>query len=377
MQDIQHRQEYRHDGQIAIGNVQRLHALSRVRRQEPGQDPSPEAQHGSHDAHRCNQGDSRPHPHPSPDPAYLTRAQILSGIGGHGIAVGGGGHLQNPVQLVGGGDTGDERDPEAVDDGLHDHPAHGDHRVLECHGQSEGHEPAAEGSLQLPVLPSQPQHLNPADMPDTVSSREALRDQCGDCRPLHAPAEAHDEQEIQHDIGQRGNHHGDQGLPAIAQGPQDSRRQVVHHDHRQPREQDTQIRHGNRTDLLGRPEQRHHRSHCRFADQRQRRRAHSGQDDGIGDDLPQLPVLARAEFLGHQDGEALGKALDDPQGQPVQPVHRPQRGQRIHPQHLAHHGGIHHGIHLLEDVPRHQGKGEQEQQLPGRPFRQCFYIFLL
>ena len=56
---------------------------------------------GSHDAHGGDDGDSRPHPHASPDPAYLTRAQVLSGIGGHGIAVGGGGHLQDSVQLVG------------------------------------------------------------------------------------------------------------------------------------------------------------------------------------------------------------------------------------------------------------------------------------
>ena len=37
-----------------------------------------------------------------------------------------------------------------------------------------------------------------------------------------------------------------------------------------------------------------------------------------------LPPFPRAEPLGHEDGEALGKALDGPQCEPVEPVHRPQ-----------------------------------------------------
>ena len=51
------------------------------------------------------------------------RAQILTGIGGDGIAEGNGGGFHEAVELVGGGKAGDEGKAQAVNDGLHRHAA--------------------------------------------------------------------------------------------------------------------------------------------------------------------------------------------------------------------------------------------------------------
>ncbi len=46
----------------------------------------------------------------------------------------------------------------------------------------------------------------------------------------------------------------------------------------------------------------------------------------IGNVFPQVIVPARAEFLCHQDTEALGEALDDTKHHPVEPVRRAKGG---------------------------------------------------
>lgn len=221
------------------------------------------------------------------------------------------------------------------------------------------------------------QHFNTADIPDTVSRRQTLGDQCSDSCSLHAPVEFHDKQKIQHNIGQRGNDHGDQRLPAIAKSPQYRRGQVVCHDNGQARKQNPQIGHGDWADFFRRPKQGYHCPGCALADQGQKDCTQSGQHNGIGNHLTQLSVFTRTELLGHQDRKTLRKALDGAQRQPIEPVHCSQSRQRIHPQHLAHHGSIHHGIHLLENISRHQGQRKQKQKLPGTSLRQCIGICFL
>ena len=50
------------------------------------------------------------------------------------------------------------------------------------------------------------------------------------------------------------------------------------------------------------------------------------KDRGGTDGFPQVIVPARAEFLCHQDTEALGEALDDTKHHPVEPVRRAKGG---------------------------------------------------
>ena len=93
----------------------------------------------------------------------------------------------------------------------------------------------------------------------------------------------------------------------------------------------------------------------------------SPQKGGHGDGLTEAVVVLSAEALGDQDREALGEAGGHPLNQPDDPFADPQCGEGLHPHHLADDDGIHHGVHLLEDVAQHQGQGEKEDELCGLP----------
>ena len=336
---------------------------------EPGQDPPPAPQHDGGDGRRGGQGDGQSGTHPLRYPFQLPGPQVLSGVGGHGVAVGCGGDLQDTVELVGGGESGDEGHAEAVDDGLDDHAAHGDDGILQGHGQAQLHEQAPQRPVEGPVLPLQAERLHPAQPQDAAPRRQALGDDGRRRRATDAPVEVFDEPEVQGDVGQGGRRHGDQRRPPVPQSPEHGGSQIVGRHHRQPGEQHPEIVDGDGPDLLGDPQQRRHRLRHRLAAYRHQDAAQGREQDGAGRRLPQPDEVPRAEPLGHEDGEALGKALDGPQGEPVEPIHRPQGRQGVHAQHPAHYGGVHHGIHLLENIPRHQGEGEQEKQPPGTALR--------
>ncbi len=136
MEQIQHRQENTHNGQIKISNLHSHGGFLRCTGDKTAQDQFSEQEHGGGDSDGGGQGDQKRGAHPLADTLIFSCAQVLAYIGNHGVAVRGGGDFQNAVQLIAGGISGDKDDAKAVDDKLKDHAAHGNDAVLERHGSA-------------------------------------------------------------------------------------------------------------------------------------------------------------------------------------------------------------------------------------------------
>ena len=93
---------------------------------------------------------------------------------------------------------------------------------------------------------------------------------------------------------------------------------------------------------------------------------------GITDHFPQILFHACAEFLGHEDAETLGQALDNPQHHPVHPVGCAQGGKGVYSQGPANHHGIHHGVKLLEYIADHQRQCKGKDQGKGLSLSHVF-----
>ena len=151
MEDIEHRQAYAHDSQVEVGHGHGLLHLLRRARDEAAQEGPSEQQHGGGDDHGGAQGDGQRGPHPLADAAVPPGPQVLADIGDHGVAVGGGGDLQDAVEFVGGGEAGDKQHAEAVDHELDNHAADGDNAVLERHGRAQGQQLGGLPGLEAEV----------------------------------------------------------------------------------------------------------------------------------------------------------------------------------------------------------------------------------
>ena len=152
MEHIQHRQAHAHNGQVEIGDVHGLcHLLGRPG-DKPAQNDPAQQKHCGGDDHRGAQGDDQGGAHPLADALVLLRAQVLAHVGDHGVAVGGGRDFQNAVQLIAGGEAGDEQNAVGVDDKLHNHAADGDDAVLKCHGESQHQKTQGKTLLLIPKI---------------------------------------------------------------------------------------------------------------------------------------------------------------------------------------------------------------------------------
>ena len=152
MKNVQHRKEHAHDSQIMVGNLQRCGHILRISGNEPSENRPAENKHHRRDhggGYDCNHERCT---HSFADPVHFFRAEVLSRIGNHGVAVGDGRHLQNAVQLIGGGKSCDKQHPKSVDHKLHNHASYGNDRVLKCHGKPQLHQMQAESSLHPEIL---------------------------------------------------------------------------------------------------------------------------------------------------------------------------------------------------------------------------------
>ena len=133
MQSIEDEEEGRHDAEevAAIGNHLRGVRVAAIYEQADqgisGEEHTGADHKGGEDSHNGAL------PHANADPFVLAGAQVLSGIRGDGEAKGNGCDLQQAVQFVCGSKASHKDHAKAVDDGLKDHAADADNRILQSH----------------------------------------------------------------------------------------------------------------------------------------------------------------------------------------------------------------------------------------------------
>ena len=88
-----------------------------------------------------------------------------------------------------------------------------------------------------------------------VKNRDQLANDRGCCRTSYAPAKAHHKQQVKRDIYKRCDHHRIQWCPAVTERTQDTGTEIVRRYHRQSCEQNTQVRHADRIDMVRRSKQ--------------------------------------------------------------------------------------------------------------------------
>ena len=363
MQDIQNRQKHAHQAQKLHGVFKRLRGLGRVLRgDEAGKQRSAKEQHRRADQRRGQHPRRHAGAHAPADAAIGGYAEVLPHVDGHGVAKGGGGDLQNAVELVGGSITGHEDDVETVDHALHDHAAHGDDHVLHRHRRAQRHQAQAEADVRAQILPADADEAAAPEGAQADQRRTALRDDCGDGRALHAHIKGGDEEQVQRDIDRAGEDHRQKRRPTIAHGAEDSGKEVEGHDYRQAPEDDAYVGKRGIDDGRGRFQHAQHKGREQLGGGGERHGADGRERAGVADGAPQARAVPRAELLRHAHGEALRQPLNDGEHHPVEPVHRAQRRQRLEAKHAADDGRVRHGVELLESVGHHQRQREREDE---------------
>ena len=310
------------------------------------------------------------------DPLVLACTDVLGREAGHGVGdVHVGQHGQG-VDLRGSSVSGHQHFAEGVDQTLHHHHGEGHQRLLEHGGQADlgdtlHRHHVEEGQLHALFfrLAGHPPH--PAEQHQQGGhGAEALGDQRGPRHASHAHAEADNEQQVQHDVCQAGDHQEDQGRLAVPLGVIDAVESVVEEQEDRAAEIDLQIRPGVGHDIRVRAQQ------LQQGTGQQRSQAHDEEpqdaqrDDGGGDGGLHLMDAPGTEQLGHHHRTAHGQ----PGGHGHRQKHDGEGG--AHGRHcvfahkFSHHRGVHHIVELLEQIARHHGQGKEKQQIQRSALRQ-------
>ena len=184
--------------------------------------------------------------------------------------------------------------------------------------------------------------------------------------------EGEDEQHVQGDVDQGGDDQPDHRRPAVPQGAEDARAEVVEERGGKPGEDGDNINIGAVVDVR----RGVHGCEDNVAEK------HRGGSEGRADDEAQpyaaggtpaqLLVVLRAEVLGHRDGEAAAHAGAEAHHQEVDGPGGAHCRQGRAPQGLAHDGGVHHVVELLEQVSKQHRNAEAEDQPHGAALGEIF-----
>ena len=299
-------------------------------------------------------------------PLPFGRAHVLAAVGSHCAAHSVKGAAEEHRDLAGSRDGGHIDGSQSVDGGLHHHAADGGNGILQTHGQAHQAQLPHAAPVPAPVPPLHFQNgIPPHQAEQAPHPRQGLGKNRGQSRTEHIQSAGEDENHIQHDVHQRRSHQPNHRRPAVPQGAEHTRAEVVKHIGGQTHKNSLDIGVGAlvniRRGIHGGENvpaqqsrgQRHHR-----ADGRRQPYAASH--------IPaQLLMVSRAELLGHRDGKAAAHAAAKTHHQKVDGAGGAHRRQRGPAQCLAHDSGVHHAVQLLEQIPK-QDRDAKAQNLGHR-----------
>ena len=203
-----------------------------------------------------------------------------------------------------------------------------------------------------------------------VDDAEHAGDELGeDRRPGRARAahvEIEDEDEVQHDVQRRGEDQEVERAPAVAQRAHDGGGKIIEDRRRDARQDHDEVGIGVLEDVcrrlhpdedVARQEHRHDRDDDR----------HGQRDPGtVGHVAAQVVLVLRAEALRHGDGKPRARARAEANDQELQGADGAHRRKGVHAQVLADDDGVHHAVHLLEQVAEDE-RQRKGQDVPDRP----------
>ena len=239
MQHIGGQQKCAHDNQIIVRDRQRLGGVGSIRGDEQRDNVTAEQDH----ARRQQRGKAeRQHKRRADTHSHAVKpvcAPVLAGVGRGGVAERGRGAVHQTVQLVGRGKTREEHKAAGVDNRLHDDAADDDDKMLQRKRQTKVAQSPDHTAVRLPVRLFDRRSRDFPQRNDAVRECKQLREQCRGGSARNAPAEADNEQQIEHNVQTSGSKHGNKRTFAVSECAEDRRCHVVRH-----RDERARIHHG-------------------------------------------------------------------------------------------------------------------------------------
>ena len=237
---------------------------------------------------------------------------------------------------------------------------------MQAHGQAHGAKGLAGVGVKPPLLPGNSENGEPLHhIHQARHAGHRLGHHRGNAGPGHAPVQQQNEAQVQHDVQPGGQRQEVNRGPAVPQGADDGRQQVIQEYHRNAHEDDEDIGVGIPKEV-GRGV---HGDQDIPAEDAGAHGEHQGNDGGqvggVGHIPAHLGVVLGAHPLGHGDGEAGAHPQAESDDEKVDGAGGAHRPQGLGAQQLAHDHGVHHVIELLEQQPQQGGYRKAQDQPHG------------
>ena len=325
-----------------------------------------EQRHGLAEENHHHQGeqgvhaaDNHPGPQPGENAVAPAGADVLPAIGGHGHAQGVKDAGEQLVQLVGGGDGGHHHRAQAVDGSLQQNAANGRDGALQAHGDAHAQQAAGVILAEHKVIPGDVEQGE--FFPDEHQARQAgdaLGNHRGPGGPRHPHGDDHNQEQVQGDVQQGGDHQENHRRAAVPQGPQQACQHVVQHNGGDAQENHHDVAVGVVEDVRGGVHPLQNGPAQGHGENRDHQGEPAGQPQDVAHKALEVLKVLGAVALGHRDGEPGADAGAEAQNQEVDRAGGAHRRQGPCAQEAPHDDGVHHGVELLEQVAEHQGDCE-------------------
>ena len=175
--------------------------------------------------------------------------------------------------------------------------------------------------------------------------------------------EENDEDQVKHDIEQRGKDQEVQGHPAVPKRPQYTCQQIIKHLRKDARADDHDIGIGVPEDILRRVHQFQPRLHKEHERRREDRAYDQGQYRCPCHGLPHCVHVPRTEFLRSEDRKSCGHPYDKTIDQKHDRTGASHGGKRSRAYELPHDHRVRHIVKLLKDISQKDGKRKTQNDL--------------
>ena len=249
------------------------------------------------------------------------------------------------------GDSGDRLAAETVHEILKDQVSEGIDAGLDCRGQAKTKPRDQDSAVKQPILyVNAKERVLAGTIEDQVYGHRDLRCNSGDRRTGNIPSKDRNQQDIQHNIYNRGNEHGKKRRAAVTQSTQGGRIYIIYGKKRDAEEDNLQI-----VQCQGKYIFRsvHQAKQCRGeenADDCRGEEDCSQQNGKCGEDLRIISSISAPISLREQDSQPESESGDGEKIEINNTCRPSDSGKRCLTVYIPHNKGIDPVVELLQDA---------------------------
>ena len=297
-------------------------------------------------------------------PFHLIAAQILAHKGGGGQGNGLHGQEQQLIYLCVGGPAGHTVVTEEIDIGLNENVGEGSDSHLDGGGDAHPEDLLQHIPVELQFLRLQLDAFVGSEKGDeNQNGGGSLSDDGCQSNTPDTHVKDQNEHQIQNGIHDGADHKEVEGPLRVAHGPQDSGTDVVEHQAHDAAEVNTQVGGGFRQNIGGGVHQPEHERCHGQTDAGEQNAQNEGHGQGGVDGAAHILVALGTVVLADDDTGTGGQTHKEADEHVHDGADGAHGGVGLVADIAAHHPGVHHVVHLLENIACQQGEGEGDQML--------------